>query len=363
MKQLIYLIAGARPNFMKIAPLMRAFEQYVHDYDVKLIHTGQHYDQQMSDVFFQELGIRQPDYFLAVGSGSHAQQTAKIMVGFEELCLANKPDIVIVVGDVNSTLACAIVAKKLHILLVHVEAGLRSGDMAMPEEVNRLVTDVLSDVFFVTEPCAISNLKQEGKPAERIVFVGHVMIDNLFFQLAQLQKLKLDADYKPQQPYAVLTLHRPSNVDDTETLGRLVTAINELSKKITIVFPVHPRTQQHLNNLPLKLSTNVICVPPLPYMPFLNLWKDAVLVLTDSGGLQEETTAMGIPCVTLRENTERPITIEQGSNRLAGTDPVRILQLCEDILQKADNKETSIPPLWDGHASDRIVKWLQENMR
>lgn len=363
----IYLVAGARPNFMKIAPIVRALQAHG-ALNWRIIHTGQHYDHDMNEVFFEELGIPQPDIFMAAGGGSHAQQTAKIMMAFEEYCLQTPPDAVLVVGDVNSTLACSIVAKKLGIPVAHVEAGLRSGDMSMPEEINRLVTDSISDWFFVTEPSGAAHLRREGKPTSAIHEVGHVMVDNLLYQAARLnqsscQPLETDA-YKreraaQQQRYGVVTLHRPSNVDDTATLQRIAGALKEIATELPLIFPVHPRTRGNLEKFAIDLGPNITLIGPQGYMPFLHLWKDAAVVLTDSGGLQEETTALGVPCITLRENTERPITIDEGSNVLAGTDPQRIVAETRKVLAGA-GKQGHRPQLWDGKAAERIVAVLSE---
>ena len=354
----VYLVAGARPNFMKIAPIIRALKvdgmlRYT------LVHTGQHYDRDMNEVFFEELGIPEPDVFMGCGSGSHAQQTAKIMIGFEELCTAGRPDCVLVVGDVNSTLACAIVAKKLGIPVAHVEAGLRSGDLAMPEEINRIVTDSISDWFFVTEPIGVTNLRKEGKPEEAIYFVGHVMVDNLLYQADKLREFDVarfdTASFKQRhEAYGVVTLHRPSNVDDPKSFSDIACALREISARLPLIFPVHPRTRAAMEKFNIELGPDVTLVGPQGYMAFLNLWKDARMVLTDSGGLQEETTALGVPCITLRENTERPITIEEGTNVLAGKDSVRIAASARAILERGV-KGGRRPLLWDGRAAERIV--------
>lgn len=362
MKKLIYLVAGARPNFMKIAPIIRSLDQAKERFDFKLIHTGQHYDREMSDVFFEELGIPQPDHHLDCGGGSHAEQTAKIMVAFERICMQQPPDCVLVVGDVNSTLACSIVAKKLHIPVAHVEAGLRSGDRAMPEEINRLVTDSISDWFFCTEPAGVENLLREGQPASVIFHVGHVMVDNLLYQKQQLEQQApsafATAEHKNRlDRYGVVTLHRPSNVDDAQVLAGIVCALNTIAKQLPLVFPIHPRTRDKLKALGVQPSERITLLGPQPYMEFLNLWKDAALVLTDSGGLQEETTALGVPCLTLRHNTERPITVEQGTNTLVGTDPTAITQAAQAVLQ-GHAKQGQRPALWDGQAAQRIVAQL-----
>ncbi|MCA1247056.1 non-hydrolyzing UDP-N-acetylglucosamine 2-epimerase [Massilia sp. MS-15] len=364
---LIYLVAGARPNFMKIAPIVRAL-QAQDALSYKIIHTGQHYDREMNDVFFEELGIPQPDVFMAAGGGSHAQQTAKIMVGFEELCVAERPDAVLVVGDVNSTLACSVVAKKLAIPVAHVEAGLRSGDMAMPEEINRLVTDSISDWFFVTEPAALEHLRREGKPDAAVHYVGHVMVDNVLYQADKLSRTDTSSfetgAFKAAQAggrYGVVTLHRPSNVDEPATFARIAGALKEIAQELPLIFPVHPRTRANIEKFGIDLGPNVTLAGPQAYMAFLNLWKDAAVVLTDSGGLQEETTALGVPCVTIRENTERPVTVDEGSNVLAGTDPEAILREARKILA-GQGKQGRRPHLWDGRAAERIVAVLAREL-
>ncbi|MES2755858.1 MAG: UDP-N-acetylglucosamine 2-epimerase (non-hydrolyzing) [Pseudomonadota bacterium] len=366
---LIYLVAGARPNFMKIAPIVRAL-QAQQALSFKIIHTGQHYDRDMNDVFFEELGIPQPDLFMAAGGGSHAQQTAKIMIGFEDLCVAQRPAAVLVVGDVNSTLACSIVAKKLNIPVAHVEAGLRSGDMTMPEEINRLVTDSISDWFFVTEPAAVGHLKREGKPDSAIHYVGHVMVDNVLFQADKLTRTDTSgfetAPYKAAISenggrYGVVTLHRPSNVDDAVNFAKIAGALKEISAELPLIFPVHPRTRANLEKFGIDLGPNITLAGPQAYMAFLNLWKDAAVVLTDSGGLQEETTALGVPCVTIRENTERPVTVDEGSNVLAGTDPVAIMAETRKVL-RGEGKQGKRPHLWDGQAAERIVAILTREL-
>ena len=362
----ILLIAGARPNFMKIAPIVRALQQREEAFEFRLIHTGQHYDREMSDVFFEELEIPKPDHYLDVGSGSHAEQTAKVMVRFEKVCEQEQPDLVLVVGDVNSTLACSIVAKKMNVPVAHVEAGLRSGDMRMPEEINRLVTDAISDYFFVTEKSGVDHLRAEGKPESAVFFVGHVMIDNLFHQLDKLVSLpqeQLDSlGLKARYPrYGVVTLHRPSNVDKAQTLTSLIGAMSQIAKKLPLIFPIHPRTLGNLEKFGIQLPENIVTIKPQPYMAFLNLFKDAHIVLTDSGGLQEETTALGVPCLTLRENTERPITAEEGTNVVVGTDPDRIVRESEKIFS-GQGKAGRRPELWDGKAAERIVAILENRL-
>lgn len=361
----IDLIAGARPNFMKIAPIVRAL-QADGRLRWKLVHTGQHHDRNMSDVFFEELGIPAPDVHFNCGGGSHAAQTARIMEAFEQHIGSDRPDAVVVVGDVNSTLACAIVAKKAGIPVAHVEAGLRSGDMAMPEEINRIVTDSISDWYFVTEPAGVANLQREGQPDARIHHVGHVMVDNVMFQAAQLDgadtaAYATDAVKRELQAgggrYGVVTLHRPSNVDDPANLAAIAGALTTIAQDLPLVFPVHPRTRGTLAKAGLELGPRIRLLDPQPYMSFLHLWKDAALVLTDSGGLQEETTALGVPCLTLRENTERPITIDEGSNTLVGTDPAAIVAAAREALG-ARSPRGRRPALWDGHAAKRIVEIL-----
>ncbi len=362
---MIHLVAGARPNFMKIAPIVRALQAHG-GLGFKIIHTGQHYDREMNDVFFEELGIPQPDVFMGAGGGSHAQQTARIMVAFEELCQQEKPDAVLVVGDVNSTLACAIVAKKQHIPVAHVEAGLRSGDMRMPEEINRLVTDSICDWFFVTEPSGVDHLRREGKPDSAIHHVGHVMVDNVLYQADKLARSTAEFEtggFKRQHPrYGVITLHRPSNVDDAATMTRIAGALKDIAADLPLIFPVHPRTRGNLDKFGIDLGPNITLVGPQAYMPFLDLWKEAAVVLTDSGGLQEETTALGVPCLTIRENTERPITVDEGTNLLVGTDPARIVTEARKIL-RGEGKQGRRPALWDGRAAERIVAVLAKDLQ
>jgi UDP-N-acetylglucosamine 2-epimerase (non-hydrolysing) len=361
----IYLVAGARPNFMKIAPIVRAMQTHG-GLTYSIIHTGQHYDHEMNGVFFEELGIPEPDIFMGAGGGSHSQQTAKIMVAFEELCQSDRPDAVLVVGDVNSTLACAIVAKKLNLMVAHVEAGLRSGDMTMPEEINRLVTDSISDLFFVTEPSGVAHLKREGKRHAAIHHVGHVMVDNLLYQVKKLGQTDTTAPdttgFKMAATanggrYGVITLHRPSNVDTEYTMTKICEGLKEVSAELPLIFPVHPRTRGNIEKFGVNLGPEITLVGPQAYMAFLNLWKDAAVVLTDSGGLQEETTALGVPCITIRDNTERPVTVDEGSNVLVSTDPVRIVAEVRKVL-RGEGKQGRRPHLWDGKAAERIVEIL-----
>ncbi|MEW6261429.1 MAG: UDP-N-acetylglucosamine 2-epimerase (non-hydrolyzing) [Thermodesulfobacteriota bacterium] len=362
----ICLVAGARPNFMKIAPIVRAIEARKARQDLRamIVHTGQHYDENMSDTFFRDLGIPAPDHHLGAGSGSHAVQTAAVMVAFEHVCERDRPDMVVVVGDVNSTLACSVVAKKMQLAVSHVEAGLRSFDLSMPEEINRMVTDAISDLFFVTEPSGVDNLLREGKARDRIHFVGHVMIDNLLYQLG-----KLDEQTSSRFPtnglkqrlgtYLFLTLHRPSNVDDPTVFARIAEALNTLAAAYPIVFPIHPRTRSRMEAFGIRFDERIVLLEPLGFMESLNLWKDAAAVLTDSGGLQEETTALGIPCITLRNNTERPITIDMGTNVLAGNTTEGILKAFERQMAASGTRDPARrPPLWDGKAAERIVAVL-----
>ncbi|HDS15301.1 MAG TPA: UDP-N-acetylglucosamine 2-epimerase (non-hydrolyzing) [Proteobacteria bacterium] len=359
----VFLVAGARPNFMKIAPIYHAAVGRA-GLECLIVHTGQHYDYEMSQAFFDDLELPRPDFFLEAGSGSHAEQTARIMVAFEKVCLEQKPDLVMVVGDVNSTLACSVVAKKLWIKVAHVEAGLRSFDLSMPEEINRMVTDAVSDYFFVTEESAVRNLEHEGKAADRIFFVGHVMIDNLLRQVERLKEIDGRnfsvwplKEKLAGRAYLFLTLHRPANVDDAKVLGGIVAALNQLAQKYPIFFPVHPRTGKMLQRFGLKLDENIMPLQPLGFLESLFLWRDAFLVLTDSGGLQEETTALGVPCLTLRDNTERPITVELGTNRLVGSHPQAILGACAEY-EKDRPRPRPAPPLWDGRAAYRIWEKL-----
>lgn len=352
----VLLIAGARPNFVKAAPLYR--ESLRHPkVECRIVHTGQHYDHDMSQTFFDELGIPAPAFRLNAGSGTHSEQTARIMVAFEPICQQERPDWVVVVGDVNSTLACAVVAKKLGAKVAHVEAGLRSFDWSMPEEVNRVVTDSIADLFFVTEQSGVENLRREGKESGRIHLVGHVMIDNLLHQLRALEACPTlasgSAALKPTVPYAFLTLHRPSNVDHEATFRGIVRALDRVAQELPIVFPMHPRTRARLAQFGITLPQGIVACPPLGFRESLYLWKDAKLVLTDSGGLQEETTALGVPCLTLRHNTERPITTEMGTNTLAGNSEQSILRAYR-LVRGTGIATASVPPLWDGMAARRI---------
>ncbi len=355
----IMLVAGARPNFMKVAPLMRELRPHP-DFEVRLIHTGQHFSPEMSDLFFRDLGLPEPDLNLEVGGGSHARQTAEIMVRFEQVLENDRPDLVCVVGDVNSTVACALVAKKLGMLLAHIEAGLRSFDRGMPEEINRLATDALTDLFFTTEESGTMNLLREGVPPEKIYFVGNLMIDSLRHHLDAARRSGiLDELGLGLQDYILVTLHRPSNVDEPQVLRRLWWVLSKIAVEIPVIFPIHPRTRARLENLQLTAVAGMRLLPPLGYLDFLQLMSSAKAVLTDSGGIQEETTALGVPCLTLRENTERPVTLSLGTNRLVGANPENILSAWREIRSRPAISPTPSVPLWDGRAAARVREALQ----
>ena len=359
-------VVGARPNFMKVAPIVEAMKRREQQFTPLIVHTGQHYDSLMSDAFFRDLDMPQPDVHLEVGSGSHAAQTAAVMERFEPVLLEQQPDWVLVVGDVNSTLACALVCAKLGVKVGHVEAGLRSRDRTMPEEINRLLTDQISDLLFTPSQDAAENLLAEGVAAVRIRFVGNVMIDSLFKQLTRAKQSAIRQDLAiADQDYAVLTLHRPANVDNPDTLERIINALEEISERLPIVFPVHPRTRKTIAEFGfgerIEKAKGLRLIEPLGYLDFLGLYSRARLVLTDSGGLQEETTVLGIPCLTLRENTERPITVEMGTNTIVGTDPEKITTAAFAALNGSLTTNRHVPPLWDGNTADRILDALQEN--
>ena len=355
----IALVVGARPNFMKVGPVY--FELKKHSrYTPLLIHTGQHYDKNLSEIFFEQLGFPKPDVYLGVGSGTHGVQTAKIMIAFEQFLLQEKPDLVLVAGDVNSTVACAIDAVKLHIPVAHLEAGLRSYDRRMPEEINRIETDCISSMLLTPSKDADENLIREGISKEKIFLVGNAMIDSLIKYEKQAEHSKtMDELGLEKQSYALITLHRPSNVDDRDNLEIILDAFSEISKKIPLVFPMHPRTRKQLSVFGLEEKvdaiTNLKLIDPIGYLDFIKLEKYAKFVLTDSGGIQEETTVFGVPCLTLRENTERPITIELGTNQLVELNKDVIIQKVTAILN-GTYKKGSIPPLWDGHTAQRIVQ-------
>ena len=356
-------VVGARPNLMKIAPLMDAYGR-AGGVEPLLVHTGQHYDANMSDLFFRQLGIPEPHLNLEVGSASHAVQTAEIMKQFEPVLLEHRPDAVLVVGDVNSTIACGLVAVKLGVKLVHVEAGLRSFDRDMPEEINRVLTDAISDLLLCTEPSGVKNLQREGIPEQRVHLVGNVMIDTLLRHRERAESSTILADLGlEKRGYAVLTLHRPSNVDDAEVLGGLLDAFEVVQGDMPLIFPAHPRTRENLARFGLAERVaglaNLRLLDPLGYLDFLRLMAGAQVVLTDSGGIQEETTILRVPCLTLRENTERPITVEMGTNQIVGQDPQRIVSAYRSVVD-GGMASGRVPPLWDGRAAERIVEVLVE---
>ncbi|MCI0733296.1 MAG: UDP-N-acetylglucosamine 2-epimerase (non-hydrolyzing) [Methylococcaceae bacterium] len=366
----VLCVVGARPNFMKIAPIYACLLKYPEVIRAYLVHTGQHYDETMKDAFFRQLGIPEPNIDLEVGSGRHAVQTAQIMLKFEPVLDAVNPCCVLVVGDVNSTIACSLVAVKKQIPIIHVEAGLRSHDRTMPEEINRILTDQLSDLLFTTEESALQNLLAEGIAADKVHFVGNVMIDSLLTNLERAipvadilknHQAEMPWTIEPGKGYAVLTLHRPSNVDDTRVFEKILRTVRDVSCQIPVIFTVHPRTRKMIDQAGLGDLLNhsrILCLPPVPYLEMLGLLKDACMVLTDSGGLQEETTALGIPCITLRENTERPITIDQGTNTVVGSDPEKIRRCVTEILESG-GKAGQIPRLWDGRSAERIVEIIK----
>jgi UDP-N-acetylglucosamine 2-epimerase (non-hydrolysing) len=358
----IMLVVGARPNFMKAAPLLEELRRHPKTFQTKLIHTGQHYDAEMSDVFFQDLDLPRPDLFLGVGSGTHAEQTGKVMMAFEKVCVEKLPKLVVVVGDVNSTMACAIAAKKLCIPVAHVEAGLRSHDWTMPEEINRVVTDRVSDLLFTPSRDADENLLREGVQPDRIHFVGNVMIDCLLKQIPKtegrdtLQQLDLDSG-----KYVSLTLHRPSNVDDPEVFRGLVDVMLELSRELPVIWPIHPRSRKMLEQFGLiqHLGNNrsFRLIPPMRYLDMLTLNRRARMIITDSGGLQEEATVLRVPCITIRQNTERPVTVEAGCNQVVGNKPAGVRSGIGSIMSRKE-RTIRIPELWDGKAALRIVDKL-----
>jgi len=361
----IICVCGARPNFMKIAPVMQAFEANG-NFHTLLVHTGQHYDENMSRLFFDELEIPKPDINLEVGSGSHSYQTAEIMKRFEPVVLDFKPDYVLVVGDVNSTIACGLVAVKLGVKLIHVEAGLRSFDRTMPEEINRILTDAISDLLFVTEQSGIDNLRNEGIDSNKVHLVGNVMIDTLMTNREKAKKSDVleQLGLEPRN-YGVITLHRPSNVDDMERFGEIVGAFEEIEKETKLVFPIHPRTRNNIKGTKLeeriKAMENLLLLEPVGYLDFLCLMINAALIFTDSGGIQEETTILGIPCMTLRESTERPITITDGTNRLVHITTEDILKNYHQIKNDDVRTTAGVPNFWDGKAAERIAKTIKDD--
>ena len=362
----ITCIVGARPNFIKIAPLLKAMS-ISEKINAKLLHTGQHYDYDMSQSFFEQLGIKKPDVHLNVGSGTQAYQVATIMMRFEEYCLKERPDGILVVGDVNSTMATSIVASKLGIKILHVEAGIRSWDRTMPEEINRLLTDSIADVYLTPSPDAVQNLIKEGHSKSSIFNVGNIMIDTLLNNQEQIDQSNIIKKLSvSSKEFALLTLHRPSNVDSAESFKAILEAISEIQKKLKVVFPIHPRALKKLKEFSLedfiRSMPNLIITKPLSYFDFGRLVKEAKFVLTDSGGIQEETTVYGIPCITLRENTERPVTVTEGTNELAGNNTERILSLFIKIMNEKW-KPGKIPELWDGNTADRIVRIIENEIQ
>jgi len=358
-------VVGARPNFMKVAPIVEAMRRRPKEFAPLVVHTGQHHDALMSGAFFRDLELPEPDVHLGIGSGTHAEQTAAALERFEPVVLREQPDWVLVVGDVNSTLACALCCAKLGVRVAHVEAGLRSRDRTMPEEINRLLTDQISDLLLTPSPDADENLRAENIPAARIRFVGNVMIDSLYTQMerAGRSRIREELGLGRGTDYAVVTMHRPANVDAREPLERVLSALERIGERLPVIFPVHPRTRRRLEEFGLferasRAAPRLRLVEPLGYLDFLRLFSGASLVLTDSGGIQEETTALSIPCLTLRDNTERPITITHGTNRLVGTDTEAITEAAFDAL---DHPRESVPPLWDGQAADRILNALLEH--
>lgn len=359
-------VVGARPNFIKIAPLDREFKKYV-SIEHLICHTGQHFDENMSKVFFEQLGITAPAFNLGVSGGSHARQVAEVMTAFEEILLSERPDLVVVPGDVNSTLAASLVASKLGISIAHIESGLRSFDRSMPEEINRILTDQLADMLFVTEESGVKNLQHEGVDSSKVYFTGNIMIDSLVYQKEQIaSKDLLNRLLLTEGEFAVATFHRPSNVDNFDKLKNLVEFLNKVASKIKLVFPLHPRTKQRLTDFELldKLNENILLTEPLPYLSFLSLLEKSGLIITDSGGIQEETTFLGVPCITVRDNTERPVTIHIGSNVLAGTN----FELVYNEVQKSLDTSTlikkgQIPELWDGKAAERICTHIHEFLK
>lgn len=361
-------VVGARPNFMKIAPFQRELDKHKNVLDFLLVHTGQHYDANMSDTFFKDLDIRKPDYFLGCGGGLHGEQTGKIMIEFEKVLLKEKPDLVVVAGDVNSTIACSLDAVKLNIKVAHIEAGCRSFDRNMPEEINRILTDAISDFLFALDEISVSNLHNEGISDSKIFFTGDIMLDSLVFALSKVSDNdELLTKYNlTENNYAVLTLHRPSNVDSRENLMKIFSALNKIQENIPVIFPVHPRTLKNINNYEglsnyINNFKNLIICEPLGYFDFVNLFSKSKFVITDSGSLQQETTFLNIPCITLRENTERPLTIEKGTNVLAGSCENKILDYFKIIMNNNFKVKQDIK-FWDGKTSQRIVKIILDKM-
>lgn len=361
----IITVAGARPNFIKIAPLNRAFKKRADKFNHLICHTGQHFDKNMSKIFFDELEMPEPDFNLGVGGGTHADQTARIMIEFEKIMNQEKPDLILVPGDVNSTLACSVVASKMGIPIGHVEAGLRSFDRSMPEEINRIVTDVLSDLLFVSEESGLVNLKNEGVADEKVHFVGNIMIDSLVHFLPSIEQSNILTKHQlTPSEYTLLTFHRPSNVDDKASLTNLVGMLNRLAGQTRLVFPVHPRTRKNLEEYGLlnELDQDILLLDPMGYMDFLALTQSSRLVITDSGGIQEETTFLGVQCITVRDSTERPVTVTEGTNQLIGIDLNKVEEAAEEVLA-GKIKKGKIPKLWDGKTAERIVRILLDSRK
>jgi UDP-N-acetylglucosamine 2-epimerase (non-hydrolysing) len=361
MKKIISVV-GARPNFMKVAPIHKAFLGFPQIQHL-ICHTGQHYDKKMSDIFFNDLELPKPDFYLGVGSGTHAEQTAAIMVKFEKVLYEEKPDLVIVVGDVNSTIACSLTAAKMGIRIAHVEAGLRSFDNSMPEEINRLLTDRISDFLFVSEEAGLQNLKNEGTNSNKVFFVGNTMIDSLINYLPKTKNSQIFKTLNLDEDYILITLHRPANVDSEDFIGKLYNSLSKLSEQRKIVFPIHPRTKKNLElySSSKKLSNNIIFTEPLGYIDFLALINKAELIITDSGGIQEESTYLGIQCITVRNNTERPSTVDVGTNQLIGTDWEKVESAALNVLN-GNKKSGHIPDLWDGNAAKRIAEIILDQI-
>ena len=363
MKKVISVV-GARPNFMKIAPIHKAFKKYSDSIKHIICHTGQHYDQKMSKIFFEELELPNPDFYLGVGSGSHAEQTAQIMIEFEKILLKENPDLVIVVGDVNSTIACCLTAVKMKIKTAHVEAGLRSFDRDMPEEINRILTDNISDLLFVTEQSGVVNLKNEGIDSNKVFLVGNVMIDSLKYFLTKTDSKKaLEIFDAEKDKYVLVTMHRPSNVDYKDQLEAIVNMLNIISGKLKVIFPIHPRTRKNLDSFGLadKISQNVILTDPIGYLDFISLLQNCRLAITDSGGIQEETTYLGIQCITTRTTTERPVTVESGTNHLVGANFKEAEETALYILS-GKSKSGIVPDLWDGKTAERITQIISDKL-
>ena len=359
----IITVAGARPNFIKIAPLCRAFNKRKDRFEHLICHTGQHFDRNMSKIFFEQLEMPEPDFNLGVGGGTHADQTARIMIEFEKIMDRHKPDLILVPGDVNSTLACSVVASKLGIKIGHVEAGLRSFDRGMPEEINRIVTDVLSDYLFISEEAGLTNLRKEGLAEDKLHFVGNIMIDSLVHFLPIIEQSDiLDKLNLMDGQYTLMTFHRPSNVDTRSSLTQLVDMLNRLTGKTKLVFPVHPRTRKNLEEFDLmsKLSEEILTLDPIGYIDFLALTRSANLLITDSGGIQEETTFLGVQCITVRNNTERPVTVSLGTNHLVGTDLDAVEKAALEVLD-GNIKKGIIPEKWDGLTAERIVDIIDKS--